>query len=57
MDYLVKINVKKHYVRITIPEKVVKAISLREYPLARIRIIGERTIEVEGVEIEEKERG
>ena len=57
MDHLVKINVKKRYIRITIPEKVVKEVNLREYPYARIRVVGEKTIEVEGVALEKRNQG
>ena len=57
MDYLVKIDRKRDYLRITIPKAVVEAIDLRKYPMARIRIIGEKTIEVEGVSVSEKDCG
>jgi hypothetical protein len=57
MDHIVKIDQKRDYVRITIPKLVVDALDLRKYPLARIRIIGEKTMEVEGVDIGEREKG
>lgn len=56
MDYLVKIDQTRDYVRITIPKLVVDEIGLRDYPMARIRIIGEKTIEVEGVALQEKDQ-
>lgn len=55
MDYLVKINQKKRYIRITIPNKIAQAVGLKEYPFAKIRRTRNNKIEVEGVGIKEKE--
>ncbi len=55
MDYLVKIDHKKRYVRITIPIDIVRAVDLKKYKFALVRATGSKTIEVEGVEIKGQE--
>lgn len=57
IDYLVKVNQKKRYVRITIPNVIVEKVGLRKYPFVKIRAMKNGKIEVQGVTItEEKKR-
>lgn len=51
MKFLVKIDKKKKYIRITIPTKVVEITKLNECDLAEIRVTGDKKIEVEGIEL------
>lgn len=55
MDYLVKINAKKRYIRITIPNDIAEKVGLKKYPFVKIRAMRNGKIEVEGVELKEKD--
>lgn len=55
--FLVKIDQTKKYIRITIPSKVVEKIGLRKCELAEIQIIGNKTIEVRGIELKKRKKG
>ena len=57
MDYLVKINAKKRYVRITIPNVIAEKVGLKKYPFAKIRLKKNGKIEVQGVAIKEEKEG
>jgi hypothetical protein len=54
MEHLIKINRKRKYVRITIPEEIVKKLDLKRYPLVRVWIDSDDKICVKGVGINGK---
>ena len=57
MDYLVKINHKKRYVRITIPNDIVEAVNLKRFKFALVRVNESNKIEVEGVAVKREKEG